>query len=288
MLTTLLLLLLIWIAYAVWFRRGQARLLLRPDPRPLILADAGLGDFRTVWVQTADGLSLEGWHRPADGFTKPTILILNGRRRHPGAHGDLARLLANAGFGVLLAGLRGQAGNPGQGGEAAWMADARTWADHLVGQGISGGRLILYGEETGAYLAATLAAERAVARLILEAPFPSLPDLLGSRFPLLPLHALLRHRFEIKSALPQVQAPVLILHAGADKGVPVTLGQRLDGLLSPPPRVFRADGVTVEGLLDAGGGEVLLTFLEGGAGVVPPPTLEQGKPAGGRALVVRG
>jgi hypothetical protein len=288
MLTTLLLLLLIWIAYAVWFRREQERLLLRPDPRALILADAGLDDFRTVWVQNTDGLSLEGWHRPADGFTKPTILILNGRRRHPGAHGPLARLLADAGFGVLLAGLRGQAGNPGQGGEAAWMIDARAWADHLVGQGISGGRLILYGEETGACLAATLAAERAVARLILEAPFPSLHDLLSPRFPLLPLHALLRHRFEIKAALPQIQAPVLILHAGADKGVPLALGQRLDGLLSPPPRMFRPAGVTVEGMLGAGGGEVLLAFLEGGAGVVPPPTLDQEKPAGGRALMVRG
>ncbi|MGQ3046039.1 MAG: alpha/beta hydrolase [Niveispirillum sp.] len=288
MLTSFLLLLLIWIAYAVWFRQGQEKLLLPPDPRPLVLADAGMADFRTVWVQNADGLSLEGWHRPADGFTKPTVLILNGRRRHPGAHAPLARLLADAGFGVLLAGLRGQAGNPGQGGEAAWMADARTWADHLVGQGISGGRLILYGEETGAYLAATLAAERAVARLILEAPFPSLPDLLSSRFPLLPLRALLRHRFEIKAALAQVQAPVLILHAGADKGVPVALGQRLHALLSPPPRVFRADGVRVEGLLGAGGGEVLLAFLEGGTGMAPPPTLDQEKPTGGRALVVRG
>lgn len=288
MLTSLLLLLLIWIAYAVWFRRGQERLLLRPDPRPLVLADAGLGDFRSVWAQTADGLSLEGWHRPADGFTKPTILILNGRRRHPGAHGPLVRLLADAGFGVLLAGLRGQAGNPGQGGEAAWMADARTWADHLVGQGISGGRLILYGEETGAYLAATLATERAVARLILEAPFPGLPDLLGSRFPLLPLRALLRHRFEIKPALPQIQAPVLILHAGADKGVPLALGQRLDPLFSAPPRAFRPGGVAMEGMLDAGGDKTVLAFLDGSTGAAPPPTLDQEKPGGGRALVVRG
>ncbi len=119
-------------------------------------------------------------------------------------------------------------------------------------------------------------------------PFPSLPDLLSPRFPLLPLRALLRHRFEIKAALPQVQAPVLILHAGTDKGMPVALGQRLDGLLAPPPRVFRPDWVTVEGLLGAGGGEVLLAFLEGGAGVVPSPTLDQEKPAGGGALVVRG
>jgi hypothetical protein len=118
-------------------------------------------------------------------------------------------------------------------------------------------------------------------------PFPSLPDLLGSRFPLLPLRALLRHRFEIKAALPQVQAPVLILHAGTNKGVPVALGQRLNGLLAPPPRVLRPAGVTAEGLLGAGDGEVLLTFMEGSAGVVPPPTLDQEKPAGGRALVVR-
>ncbi len=285
MLTSFLLLLLIWIAYAVWFRQGQEQLLLRPDPRPLVLADAGLGDFRTVWVQNTDGLSLEGWHRPADGFTKPTVLFLNGRRRHPGAHAPLARLLADSGFGVLLAGLRGQAGNPGQGGEAAWMADARSWADHLVGQGISGGRLILHGEETGAYLAANLAAERAVARLVLEAPFPGLADLLSRRFPLLPLRALLRHRFEIAPALAQVQAPVLLLHAGADTGVPVALGQRLDRLINPSPRTFRPSGTKPEDLLKEGGNEVLLSFLEGASR--PPPTLDHDAPSGSRALIVR-
>lgn len=285
MLTLFLLLLLIWIAYAVWFRQGQEQLLLRPDPRPLVLADAGLGDFRTVWVQTADGLSLEGWHRPADGFTKPTVLILTGRRHHPGNQGALARLLADAGFGVLLAGLRGQAGNPGQGGEARWMIDARTWADHLVGQGISGGRLILYGEETGAFLAANLAAERAVARLVLEAPFPSLADLLSRRFPLLPLRALLRHRFEITPALAQVQAPVLLLHAGADTGVPVALGQRLERLINPAPRTFRPSGTKPEDLLKKGGEEVLLSFLEGASN--SPPTLDHKAPSGGRALIVR-
>lgn len=283
--TLFLFLLLIWITYAVWFRQGQEQLLLRPDRRPLVLADAGLADFRTVWIQTADGLSLEGWHRPADGFTKPTVLILNGRRRHPGAQGPLARVLADAGFGVLLAGLRGQAGNPGQGGEAAWMTDARTWADHLVGQGISGGRLILYGEETGAFLAANLAAERAVARLVLEAPFTGFADLLSRRFPLLPLRALLRHRFEIAPALAQVQAPVLLLHSGADPGVPVEWGQRLDRLIQPAPRTFRPSGIKPEDLLNAGGAEALLSFLEGNSGT--PPTLDHEKPSGGRALIVR-
>lgn len=283
----ILFLLLAWLAYAVWFRRGQERLLLRPDPRPLVLSDAGIADFRSIWVRTSDGVPLEGWYKPAEGFTKPTALILNGRRRHPGTHGPLARLLADAGYGVLLAGLRGQAGNPGQGGQEGWLNDARAWADHLVGQGISGGRLILYGEETGAFLAVSLAAERSVFRLVLEAPFPAFAGLVARRFPLLPLHSLLRHRFGMGALAGQVQAPVLILHAGADTGVPVALGRQLDALFGPALRVFRPEGVPAENLLDAGGDEALLSFLDGIDSAAPPPTLDQEKPAGGRALTVR-
>lgn len=287
MVTLLLILLLAWAGYAVWFRRAQEWLLLRRDPRPLILADAGLEDFRSVWITTRDGLSLEGWQKQADSFTKPTILILNGRVRHPGASGPLARLLCDAGYGVLLAGLRGQAGNPGQGTEAGWLTDARQWADHLVAQGISGRTLVLYGQETGAFLAATLAGERACLRLVLEAPFPSLPALLSRRWPLLPLHTLLRHRFDIKIALGQRQAPVLVLHAGNDRGVPAALGRRLDPLLGPDLLCFRPDGVSAEGLLDAGGAAQLLAFLEADRPNTPAPTLDQERPVGGRALTVR-
>lgn len=289
MLTLILALLLAWLAYAVWFRRAQDRILFRPDRRPLALADAGLGDFQPVWTQTADGLSLEGWRRPADGFTKPTILLLPGQHGHPALWAaSRARLLADAGFGVLLAGLRGQAGNPGTPTEAGLLTDARAWADFLVRQGVSGGRLALYGEETGAFLAATLASERSAARLVLEAPFPAMADLLERRFPLLPLRSLLRHRFDLTPVLPLVQAPVLILHAGADREVPAALGARLDRLVTAPLRCFRPAGVAAADLLRRGGDEALLSFLDdGGISVLPSPTLDQTRPPGGRAVTVR-
>ncbi|MFY8094513.1 MAG: alpha/beta hydrolase [Niveispirillum sp.] len=287
MLKLILIPLLLWVAYALWFRRTQERILFPADRRPLVLADAGLPDFQTVWVPAGEGLSLEGWYRPAEGFTKPTVLVLNGRNRHPGALGPLARLLADAGFGVLLAGLRGQGGNPGGPGQAGWIDDSRAWADFLVQRGISGGRLILYGRDTGAFLAAGLAAERSVARLVLEAPFTSLADLLERRLPLLPLRSLLRHRFEITPALGQVQAPVLILHAGGDRDVPLALGSRLDGHFLAPPQSFRPPGVAAADLLARGGDEVLLAFLEAAAPTGRGSTLDQEKPGGGRALVVR-
>lgn len=287
MLYLILIPLLLWFAYAVWFRRMQERILFPPDRRPMVLADAGLPDFQNVWVPTSDDLSLEGWYRPADGFTKPTVLILNGRNRHPGACGPLARLLADAGFGVLLAGLRGQGGNPGAAGQAGWTDDSRAWADFLVQRGLSGGRLILYGRDTGAFLAAGLAAERSAARLVLEAPFTTMADLLDRRWPLLPLRSLLRHRFDIAPALVQVQTPVLILHAGGDRDVPVALGARLDRHLVDPPQVFRLPGVAVEDIWSRGGDEVLLAFLEAAAPGPRGPTLDQEKPGGSRALAIR-
>lgn len=279
--------LLAWIAYAAWFRRRQEHILFPADRRPMVLADAGLADFTNVWAPTSGSLSLEGWYRPADGFTRPTILILNGRNRHPAACAPLARRLADAGFGVLLAGLRGQAGNPGAAGQAGWIDDSHAWADFLVRRGVSGGRLILLGRDTGAFLAACLAAERSVARLVLEAPFTSMADLLDRRLPLLPLRSLLRHRFEIAPYLVHVQAPVLILHAGGDRDVPVALGRRLDGLLTAPLRSFRPAGVSRDDLLSRGGEEVLLSFLDASPQGQAGPTLDQERPGGGRALVVR-
>lgn len=287
MLKLILIPLLLWIAYAVWFRRNQERILFPPDRRPMVLADAGLSDFQNVWVPSSGDLSLEGWYRPADGFTKPTILILNGRNRHPGACGPLVRLLADAGFGVLLAGLRGQGGNPGAAGQAGWIDDSRAWADFLVQRGISGGRLILYGRDTGAFLAAGLAAERSVARLVLEAPFTAMADLLKNRLPFLPLHTLLRHRFEITPALALILAPVLILHAGGDRDVPVALGLLLDRHFAAPPQTFRPAGVAAADLLSRGGDEALLAFLDSTASAPRGPTLDQEKPGGSRALVVR-
>lgn len=277
-------LILAWLAYAFWFRSSQDKLVFRPHRGAVAMADCGLADFGNVWTGTPDGLTLEGWYRPADSLTKPTILILPGRNGHPGMLGDRARLLADAGYGVLQAFYRGFGGNPGRPTEAGLLTDARAWADFLVQQGISGGKLALYGAEAGCFLAASLAAERSVAKLVLEAPFPGLAVLLSARFPLLPLHGLLHHRFDLMPLLPQIQAPVLILHAGADRSVPMALGRRIDALLPTPPQSFRPEGVAADALIATGGGAALLGFL--GGETAPPPMLDQ-KPAGGRALMVR-
>lgn len=271
--------LLLWIAYALWFRLRQDTLLFRPSPRATPLADAGLGDFQPVWAQTADGLLLEGGYRPADGLTKPTVLLLHGSRGQPADRADRARFLADAGFGVLLAGYRGYAGNPGRPSGDGLMLDARAWADLLVTRGISGGWLVLYGQEMGTVPATMLAGERAMAALVLETPCPGMARRLGRRFPLLPVRALLRHRFDLPGLAGMVRAPTLVL-GEMDDGpgkpgtapltvIPMPVGDG-DGALPPDQRL------------------ALLAFLGGGAAApMARPTLEQAPIPGGRALTIR-
>ncbi|MFV3076178.1 alpha/beta hydrolase [Niveispirillum fermenti] len=272
--------LLLWIAYALWFRLRQDTLLFRPSARATPLADAGLGDFQPVWAQTADGLLLEGSLRPADGLTKPTILLLHGSRGQAADRADRARVLADAGFGVLLAGYRGYAGNPGRPGGNALMLDARAWADLLVTRGISGGRLVLYGQEMGAVPAAMLAGERATAALVLEAPCPSMAGRMGRRFPLLPVQALLRHRLSVTGLLPMVRAPTLILgSADAELGKPA----------AAPLTIVPMPSGHEDGELPPDQCRALLAFLGGEAARTRArPTLEQKTPAaGGRAVAIR-
>lgn len=287
MIAFLTLSLLIWLAYAFWFRQNQVRLIFRGSQTVTPLADTGLTDFAPVWAETSDSFTLEGWYRPAAGLTKPTVLFLPGRYGHPLDRADRARLMADAGYGVLLAAYRGYAGNQGEPSETGLLTDARGWADFLVKRGLSGRQLVIYGEELGCHPAAMLASERSINSLVLEAPFPDMAALLVSRYPLLPLRGgLLRHHFDLRPLLPLVRAPILVLHGGSDRLVPSALSKGLERLSHLPPRSFRPAGVSHDDLIAQGGGDALLAFLAGDNSAPLPPTLDQ-RPAGGRALALR-
>lgn len=277
----LMLPILAWLAYAIWFYRWQDRLVFTSPRRIVSLVDAGLADFTIAFAQSTDGTALEAWYRPADGLTKPTILLLHGTDGHPALTADRARALADAGYGVLLAGFRGVGPNDGTATQSGWGADAGTWADYLVAKGISGGRLVLYGQGAAAAMAAQLAAERSVARLILEAPFADMAEYLARRWPFLPCRALLRHHFDLRTFLPQVQAPILILSAGRDTG-PATA---IEPLVTAPLHLFSRPQATPDTLIAEGGMAEILRFLAEKPGAIPP-VLDQ-KAAGGRALTIR-
>lgn len=270
----------------IWLVVAQDAILFRPHRGRMVPADAGLKDFATIQVPTTDGLVLDAWYRPA-APGRPTIVLLPGNAGHPGQRAEKASALAAAGYGVLLVLYRSYAGNLGTPSLSGLLTDSAAALDYLVARGISGQKLVLYGESLGTGFAIALAAERRVARLILEAPFTSLQAVAQARYPWAPVALLFRHRLDCRAAIAQVRAPILILHGRADRTIPVRLGEQLEALATAPVRSWRPADAGHTDLLAHGAMAVILDFLAG-KGEGPDekaPLIDQKRPPG--ALVPR-
>jgi pimeloyl-ACP methyl ester carboxylesterase len=95
--------------------------------------------------------------------------------------------------------------------------DAAAAYRHLRSQGVDTRRLVLYGESLGTAVAVRLAATQPVGGVVLESGFTSARAVARELYGFLPVHWFIRSRFDTAGMLPQVQAPVLVLHSRGDE-----------------------------------------------------------------------
>lgn len=140
-------------------------------------AEAGLAGFEELRLKTEDGETLVAWYRPA-ATGRVTLLYFHGNGGSLFDRRFRAKLLTEGGRGVLLLSYRGYGGSSGSPTEAGLRIDARSTYDWLA-QRAPAEPIVLYGESLGTGVAVRLATERAIAGLILDAPFTSTADVAG-------------------------------------------------------------------------------------------------------------
>ena len=101
---------------------------------------------------------------------------------------------------------------------------------------------MLWGESLGSALALTVAAENPVGYVVLEAPFTSAVDVGAQHYWFVPVRLFMKDRFRSDLRAGKVTAPVLVVHGENDVVVPITLGERLYGLVRTPKRFVRVAG----------------------------------------------
>jgi fermentation-respiration switch protein FrsA (DUF1100 family) len=174
-----------------------------------------------VVLHTEDGLDLSGWYLPAPSRDAPAVLVANGNGGHRGLRAPLARRLGEAGLAVLLFDYRGYAGNPGSPSEKGLALDVRAARSFLLDEaGISGDRLIYFGESLGCAVVTELATEHPPAGLVLRSPFVDLAAVGSEHFPFLPVRALLRDRYPVADQIATLQVPTTIVNGSGDSIVP--------------------------------------------------------------------
>lgn len=171
-----------------------------------------------------------------------TALVLHGNAGHVGDRAWYAQALVPLGLRVVLAEYPGYGPRTGEPSEESLVADAAETI--ALARREFGAPLLLVGESLGAGVAAAAAARQreAVDALLLITPWDRLSSVAAFHFPLLPVNALLRDRYESLDHLAAIRRPVAVVLAEHDSIVPARFGRALYEGLGAPKRLFEIVG----------------------------------------------
>jgi uncharacterized protein len=185
-----------------------------------------------VWIRTADGLSIHGWHITHPDATR-TLLYLHGNAGNLGSRRGIFARLAALPLDILAIDYRGYGKSAGEPSEAGLYADALAAHAWLL-ERTPADRIFVYGESIGGGPACELAATRSVAGLILQSSFTNIADMAALSFPGLPVRWLVRTKFDNLAKLPGVAIPKLIIHSRRDEIIPFSMAERLYAAAAAP------------------------------------------------------
>lgn len=251
-----------YVALAMLLYFKQRSMMYFPETIHTTPLQANFPNAEEVALTTADGEHIFAWHVPPRASDYPVILFFHGNGGALRYRAERFLRLTADGIGLVAAEYRGYGGSSGQPTEAGLIADARaTYA--FAAERYPTKQIVLWGESLGSGVAVALAAEKAVGRVILEAPFTSAVDVAAEHYWFLPVRLLMKDQFRSDQRIGKVSAPVLILHGVKDKIVPFSQGERLFELANKPKRIVRFLDAGHDDLDDNGALHAVGRFLAG-------------------------
>lgn len=219
---------------------GQRRLLY---PAPASTSAPALSGATLERIASEGRRTVFALHLPAAGDA-PTVVHFHGNGEDLGDQVGLARALGRLGLGMFAVEYPGYGLAKDQGGpsETRIYEDAERALDRLRALGVPRERTVLSGQSLGTGVAAEMARRGHGARLILIAPYTSIPDVAARAFPFLPARWIVEDRFDTANKVGELRLPVLLLHGQEDEVIPVDMGHRLSELLPDARLVVIAGG----------------------------------------------
>jgi uncharacterized protein len=206
--------------------------------------------YQDIWFPAKDGVRLHGWLVPATD-ARFTLVWFHGNAGNISHRVDNIKYLHRAMGRPILPNIfifdyRGygrSAGRLSDLSEEATYRDAEGALAYLRGrQDLAQTRLIYFGRSLGSAVAVEMARQNAPAGLILETPFTSIQDMARATLPFLPVGGLLRTKYNSLGKMPEIRAPLLVLHGDRDEVVPYEQGRRLFEAANEPKTFFPIHG----------------------------------------------
>ncbi len=221
----------------------------------------GLEQMQAVRIPAEGGVELFAWWRAPTAAEKPVLVYFHGNAGNIGYRADKVRDFIEAGFGVLLVTWRYNAGSGGKPSEASLFADGRAALAFATSAGVADERVVLYGESLGSGIAVALATEHRVGAVVLEAPYTSIAEVAQHHYWYVPAKWLVRDRFDSRSRIGRVSAPIMVIHGERDRIIPVRFGRRLFDAAPDPKEAHFIANAGHEDLFDHGAARLILAFV---------------------------
>ena len=259
----------LYLGIAAIFYFAQRSMMYFPETIHTTPAQAGLPEAEEITLKASDGVSLVAWHVAPHG-DKPVIVYFQGNGGALRHRVERFRRLISDGIGIVAVEYRGYGGSGGSPTERGLIDDGEAAYAFAAGH-YKTQQLVLWGESLGTAVAVRLAAEKPVARVILEAPFTSAAAVADLRYWYLPIRLLMKDQYRSDAFIGRITAPVLILQGVQDPVVPFAMGMRMFELTKAPKHIVRFldgdhDNLDANGALRAVG-----EFLGGDLDTPPVP-----------------
>lgn len=171
------------------------------------------------------------------------------------------------GYSVYLLAYRGYGASDGEPTQSLLIDDAVALFDHLRGEDAQR-PVAAIGRSLGSGVAAGLASQRSLDRLVLVTPFDSLVEVAARHYPWLPVHWLMRERYPSVDYLAGYERPLLLIRARRDEVIPTA---STDRLLAALPRSTQVLDLPTDGhnfdLFGAATAAVIADFLTRNTGL---------------------
>lgn len=203
------------------------------------------GKYKEVKIKTKDKQTLYGWYI-APKKDKPVVLYFYGNKGNISEYQSLISYFQSKGFGIFTVDYRGYGNSSGKPDQKKLYDDGLLVYDYLL-KNIKAKKIVLYGENFGAYLALNLAKEKGIKNLIIHDAFPSIRGLAKEMAKLAKLSKypqIMELNIKFFEYLPIFQNydsikiineiklnKALILHSSENREIPVSMGKDLSKLI---------------------------------------------------------
>ncbi len=233
---------------------GCNRLFFHPTTAEILTPDKLGLKYENIYITTPDNVKIHGWHLPATGAKKGSIIFFHGNAQNITTHIASVYWLPKYGYSVYIFDYRGYGQSQGQPSIEGLIIDANSVINY-VSQSLNEGNIVIFGQSLGGAIAinaiAELESKDHIKGIVIDSSFSGFRKIAREKLSELwltwmfqyPISLAFSASYDFGIAAEKIAPiPLLVIHGNADHIIPFHHGKAIFRAASPPKILWEIDG----------------------------------------------